>query len=395
MCIIIARCRELRRSMATDVVFSVSDFVAVFNQTVEYAYPTVTIVGEIGNYRVSKNRWVYFDLKDDSAIVRFFGTVYQLPGPLENGMLLQVKGTPKLHPLYGFSVTVIQMQPTGEGSIKKAAALLEVKLAKEGLFDADRKRGLPYPPQTIGLVTSGESAAFRDFVKVINARWGGMKIILADVQVQGEAAVAQITDAITLFNQQTIPPDVIVVTRGGGSAEDLQAFSTEKVTRAVAASRVPTIVAIGHEVDVSLAELAADQRASTPSNAAELLVPDRKAVLREVHAQKERLPKMVQDVIERSRQQLCTYREQLDIISARRIQEARQAVLLRSQLLAAFSPQAALERGYALVRKDERLIRTGTELNAGDTINIQMLDATVVAEARQVIIRRSYGKEKS
>jgi exodeoxyribonuclease VII large subunit len=381
--------------MMPEAVFSVSDFVAVFNQTVEYAYPTVTIVGEIANFRISKNRWVYFDLKDDEAIVRFFGTVYQLPGPLEDGMLLQVKGTPKLHPLYGFSITVLNMQPTGEGSIKKAAALLEAKLAKEGLFDVERKRGLPYPPQTIGLVTSGESAAFRDFIKVINARWGGMKIILADVQVQGEAAIGQITNAITLLNQQTVPPDVIVVTRGGGSAEDLQAFNTEQVTRAVAASRVPTIVAIGHEVDVSLAELAADQRASTPSNAAELLVPDRRAVLRELRAQRNHLPRMVQDVVDRSRRQLATQQEQLDIVSSRHLQEARRALLLRTQLLRAFNPQAALERGYALLRKDSTIVRSGADLQVGDRIDIQMVDATTTAEVRKVIMRGKHGKEKS
>jgi exodeoxyribonuclease VII large subunit len=381
--------------MIPDVIFSVSDFVAVFNQTVEYAYPTVTIVGEIANFRVSKNRWVYFDLKDEQAIVRFFGTVYQLPGPLEDGMLLQVKGTPRLHPLYGFSITVLQMQPTGEGSIKKAAALLEAKLAKEGLFDVERKRTIPYPPQTVGLITSGESAAFRDFMKIINARWGGMKIILADVQVQGEASVGQVVDAITRFNEQTSPPDVIVVTRGGGSAEDLQAFSTEQVTRAVAASRVPTVVAIGHEVDISLAELAADQRASTPSNAAELLVPDRRAVLREIHAERERLPRMIWDVIERSRQRLVTYRERLDVVSTRHIEDARQTLRLRAQLLAAFNPQSALERGYALVRKGQEIVRSGSALQPGDAVDIQIVDATITAVTRQVIMRRNYGKRRN
>ncbi len=379
--------------MVPDLVLSVSDFVVVFNQTVEYAYPSVTIVGEIANFRISKNRWVYFDLKDDGAIVRFFGTVYQLPGPLEDGMLLQVKGTPRLHPLYGFSITIQQMQPSGEGSIKKAAAMLEAKLAKEGLFDLDRKRNLPYPPQTIGLITSGESAAFRDFIKVINARWGGMKIVLADVQVQGEAAVEQIIGAITGFNQQPDPPDVIVITRGGGSAEDLQAFSTEQVTRAVAASRVPTIVAIGHEVDISLAELAADQRASTPSNAAELLVPDRKAVLREVRSEKERLLRMVKDVIERSRRDLSVRRGQLDILSERHVQDAKRSLSLRTQLLTALNPQAALEWGYVLIRKDGEIVRSGSRLKAGDSFELQMIDATVTAETRQVIMRDKHGKK--
>lgn len=381
--------------MTPEAIFGVSEFVAVFNQTVEYAYPTVTIVGEIANFRVSKNRWVYFDLKDDTAIVRLFGTVYQLRGPLEDGMLLQVKGSPKLHPLYGFSVTILQMQPTGEGSIKKAAALLEGKLAKEGLFDTGRKRRLPYPPQTIGLITSSESAAFRDFIKILNARWGGIKIILIDVQVQGESAVGQIINAITTFNQQTRPPDVIVITRGGGSAEDLQVFSTEQVTRAVAASRVPTVVAIGHEVDTSLAELAADQRASTPSNAAELLVPDRQTVLREIHAEQARLPKMIEEIIERSHHQLTAYQERLEVASSHSVRGARQALLLRAQLLSAFNPQAALERGYALIRKHNTVIRSGSALRAGDQITVQMIDAVVTADTQRVIMKENHGEKRA
>src|SRR5690554_6110271 len=149
--------------MASDIVFSVSDFVGVLNQTLEHAYPNVVIVGELANFKVSKNRWVYFDLKDEYASVRFFGTVYNLPGPLEDGMMLQVRGNPRLHPLYGFSVSVQTIQPVGEGSLKKAAALLQAKLTAEGLFEESRKRPLPYPPARIGLITSGESAAYADF----------------------------------------------------------------------------------------------------------------------------------------------------------------------------------------------------------------------------------------
>src|SRR5690606_29272842 len=133
------------------------------------------------------------------------------------------------------------------------------------------------------------------------ARWGGMDISLIDVQVQGEAAPAQVVAAIEQFNQSANPPDVLVITRGGGSPEDLHAFSTEQVTRAVAASRIPTLAAIGHEIDVSLAELAADRRASTPSNAAELLVPDRKAVLASLAEHRERLGKEVSEVVQKVR----------------------------------------------------------------------------------------------
>src|ERR1035438_4041171 len=136
-----------------DLVLSVSDFVAVFNQTISYAYPSVTIEGELESYRVSKNRWVYFNLKDDHSSLKFFGTVTQLPGPLEDGLIIRVKGIPFLHPLYGFSVNVQFMQPVGEGSLKRAAQLLEAKLTKEGLFDENRKRLINYPPARLGLVT--------------------------------------------------------------------------------------------------------------------------------------------------------------------------------------------------------------------------------------------------
>ena len=263
-----------------EISLSVSDFVALLNQTLEYSLSGVVVVGELANLRVSKNRWLYFDLKDETCTVKFFGTVYQLPGPLEDGMMLRVKGNPRLHNQYGFSVNVTNIQPAGEGTIKRAAQLLEAKLQAEGLFDTARKRALPYPPSRIGLITSKQSAAYADFIKILNARWQGALVQLIDVQVQGEAAVPQITSALEQFNAEAEPPEVVVLIRGGGSPEDLAAFSSEQVTRAVAASRVPTLVAIGHEIDVSLAELAADQRASTPSNAAELLVPDRNQLLR-------------------------------------------------------------------------------------------------------------------
>ncbi len=368
----------------TELVLSVSEFVAVLNQTLEYAYPNVTITGELANFRVSKNRWVYFDLKDAESSVKFFGTIYQLSGPLEDGMMLAVSGMPRLHPLYGFSVNVTSMRPVGEGSIKKAAALLQEKLAAEGLFDPERKRALPYPPAHIGLITSGESAAYRDFVKVLAARWGGIKISLIDVQVQGEAAPAQLVSAIEQFNESGEPPEVLVITRGGGSAEDLQAFSTEHVTRAVAASRIPTIVAIGHEVDISLAELAADQRASTPSNAAELLVPDRRAVLAGLKAYEERLTREAQQVVSSAASSLKVSGEVLHDTTERLVREAQQQLSLKQQLLRAFDPQAALQRGYALVRFDGSLVHSGTQIKAGDSVEMKLSDARVTAQVKSV-----------
>jgi exodeoxyribonuclease VII large subunit len=348
----------------------------------------MVITGEIANFRVSKGRWVYFDLKDEGAMVRFFGTVYQMPGPLEDGMTVAVRGVPKLHPQYGFSVTIQSVKPMGEGSIKKAAALLEAKLKAEGLFDESRKRLLPHPPKKIGLITSGESAAYRDFMKIINARWGGIEITLIDVQVQGEPAPGQIVSAIQQFNALAEAPDVLVVTRGGGSAEDLQAFSTERVTRAVAASRIPTLVAIGHEVDISLAELAADKRASTPSNAAELLVPDRRAVLEQLTMRRERLSYIVEQTLASVRQELEAHANLLYRASEQVIAQAKRQLELRKQVLTAYDPQTALNRGYAIVRLQDKVVRQGADISVGDELTLQMQDAMLATEVKQVIMRQ-------
>lgn len=353
----------------------VSDFVALLNQTLEYAYPDLTVVGELANLRVSKNRWVYFDLKDELSIVKFFGTVYQLPGPLEDGMVLRVRGLPKLHNLYGFSVNVSSIRLAGEGTIKRAAELLQAKLAAEGLFDELRKRALPYPPRRIGLVTSRQSAAYADFIKIINARWQGLDIQLIDVQVQGEASPAQIVAALEQFNEMAAPPDVIVLIRGGGSAEDLAAFSSENVTRAVAASRVPTLAAIGHEVDLSLAELAADRRASTPSNAAELLVPDRAHALAVLQAVSGQLEQAGERQLQFARASLDDYGDSMYEVVADRLDDESRQLASRKQLLEALNPQAILRRGYAIVRgADGKSLRSIQGLSSGGIVDIKLAD---------------------
>ncbi|MEO5627910.1 MAG: exodeoxyribonuclease VII large subunit [Candidatus Saccharimonadales bacterium] len=371
--------------MSSDVVLSVSDFVGVLNQTLENAYPNVVIVGELANFKISKNRWVYFDLKDEYASVRFFGTVYMLPGPLEDGMMLQVRGNPRLHPLYGFSVSVMNIQPVGEGSLKKAAALLQAKLTAEGLFDESRKRPLPYPPQRVGLITSGESAAYADFVKIMQERWGGVDIDLADVQVQGEVAPMQIVRAIEYFNAHAQPPDVLVVTRGGGSAEDLAAFSTEQVTRAVAASRIPTIVAIGHEVDISLAELAADQRASTPSNAAQMLVPDKRHELEVLKDYQKVMANALDGHLDELRRILLESREDLTAKVERIFEAAHQTLRTEKRLLEQINPQKVLQRGYALVYQDGNLVRSVKKLKVGSELKVKLSDGSIDTTVSKVL----------
>jgi exodeoxyribonuclease VII large subunit len=362
-----------------EIILSVSDFVAVFNQTIEYAYPLVTIVGELANFRVSKNRWVYFDLKDEQASVKFFGTVYQLPGPLEDGLMVQVSGTPRLHPLYGFSITIQAIRPVGEGSFKRTAALLEAKLRAEGLFDESRKRQLPYPPQRVGLITSGESAAYHDFIKVMNERWGGVAIELADVQVQGDAAPAQLIAALAHFNSHEEPVDVVVITRGGGSAEDLAAFNHEQLTRAVATSRIPTLVAIGHEIDISLAELAADQRASTPSNAAQLLVPDKRHELLQLRSVPKTLGQALESVAKQGEVYVADSIERLSRATEQFMRDTENGLILHRQLLEALSPALALRRGYAIVRSSSRVVRSAKSVKSGQKLSIQLRDGTITS----------------
>jgi exodeoxyribonuclease VII large subunit len=213
---------------------------------------------------------------------------------------------------------------------------------------------------------------------------GRSRYHLANVQVQGEIAPAQIAEAIAKFNQLPEPPEVLVLTRGGGSIEDLAAFSTELVTRAVAGSRIPTLVAIGHEVDVSLAELAADQRASTPSNAAELLVPDKKAVTESLRASKKALATYLQAVAVQCRSRLAHSAEELDEIIERYIAHAKRDTQTRRQMLELLSPKSILSRGYAIVsRPDGTVLRTAAQAAKEQSLQIEFGDGKINVERKE------------
>ncbi len=355
------------------IVWSVSDFVAVFNQTLEFAYPSVSIVGEISNFRISKNKWVYFDLKDEFSSVKFFGTVYSLPGPLEDGITVQVAGSPRLHNLYGFSVNYYSIQPVGEGSIKKAQDLLKQKLEKEGLFDDSRKRYLPYPPTRVGLVASSESAAYHDFIKIINQRWAGLNIDLFDVQVQGESAAEQIIEAIENLNYQG-EAEIIVITRGGGSSDDLAVFSNERVVRAVANSRIPTIVAIGHEIDISLSELAADKRASTPSNAAELIVPDKLNEKVLINSRIEEARNILIKLVINERGEILSCIDKIGDRLNHIVNDSKQKMHHDVRIIEALNPNNLLAKGYTILRKDGKVVKSINVVSVGDEIKATLLD---------------------
>ncbi len=367
-----------------DLILSVSDFIAVFNQTISYAYPNVTIEGELESLRISKGKWVYFNLKDSNSSVKFFGTVNQLPGPLEDGLIVRVKGVPFLHHLYGFSINVQFMQPVGEGSLRRASQLLQAKLTKEGLFDESRKRQIDYPPLRLGLITSVGSAAYHDFIKILAERWGGIAIEVADVQVQGEVAPAQIIRAFDHFNSEKEPVDVIVLIRGGGSADDLAAFNNELVTRAVATSRTPTLVAIGHEIDVSLAEMAADKRGSTPTHAAEILSPDKRQLIKDLLIQRKQLDLAIESTIDMYFDQLKqSKQDSSEIINEFLIDQASR-LNQNKQLLDILSPLSALKRGYAIIRQDEKVITSAKRLKTNSRITTQFKDGEVISVISEV-----------
>lgn len=364
-----------------ELVFSPSDFVAFVNQTLEYAYPTAIIEGEISSFRVSKNRWVYFDIKDDFASVRCFGTVYSLSGPLEDGLKVRIVSQPRLHPQFGFSLNFSSIEPVGEGSLKKAQDLLFKKLEAEGLFDPSRKRLLPEIPARVGLVTSDGSAAYHDFIKILNERWSGVEIIFADSQVQGVDAPAQLVQAIEKLNSYHEPLDVLVITRGGGSADDLAAFSTEQVVRAVATSRIPTLVAIGHEVDLSVAELAADVRASTPTNAAQILVPDKQEILKDLGRVTSIFKQALNTLVAEQSKECKQSAESLEAAIMHKLRYESDNLAAKSRLIELYNPQNVLQRGYALVRDQKgQLIKTAKEAKKAGFITTAFKDGSVKSQ---------------
>lgn len=355
--------------------FSVSDFIALTNQTLEYAYPLVEVEGEVASFKLSQGKYIFFDLKDAGGSIGCFMMAWQLRVPVEDGMKVIISATPKLTQWGKFSLTVRSIRPSGEGSLKKSFELLRAKLELEGLFAEERKRPLPDLPSRVAVISSVQAAGYADFIKLINDRWGGLQIDVAHVQVQGADAPDQIIGALKYFNTQLELPEVVVIIRGGGSADDLSAFSDELLVREIAASRVPTLVGVGHEVDVSLADMAADVRAATPSNAAQLLVPDRNEIIRHTRHQLASLLPRTERAIDEQR---MSVRRQLDVsyeaLLRRHAQYADRLVSLR-RLLSELDPRKVLARGYALVRGD---------VHVGAMIEIEKKDIVIQAEVHHV-----------
>ncbi len=357
-----------------DVQFTVSEFLASCNQTLEYALGHVTVEGEVASFKINQGRWVFFDLKDEESSVNCFLPLFQLRAPLEDGMKVRVHAVPKVTKWGKFSLTVQQIMPVGEGSIKKSFELLKAKLEKEGLFDPATKRPLPEQPVNIGVISSTQAAGYADFIKIINERWGGLHIKVAHTGVQGLAAADQIIRAMRYFNERA-EVQVIAIMRGGGSADDLAVFNDEALVRAIAASKIPVITGIGHEIDQSLADLAADFAASTPSNVAQILTHDRQAEITQIKqlllSTKKYITERIKFVADQNHQAISDIKYQIN----QRLQKQQLDLEQTMQLLESFNPDQVLARGYAIL--------TG-QVKLGEIVKITTLNQTIQAEVKDV-----------
>lgn len=387
-------------------VFSVSQFVEFVNVAFSSAvFPAgVAIEGEVAEYRVSQDKWIWFLLKDKDAVISCFATVWQLRTPLEDGMKVRVHGIPKVYAKSGkFSVTVERVELVGEGALRRAFELMKKKLETEGLFAPGRKRPIPRFPNRIGLIASRESAAYTDFLRILGNRWGGTEISLADVAVQGRDAILQIVGAFDWFNAHPEGVDVLVLTRGGGALEDLQAFNSEEVARAVFGSRIPVVVGVGHERDESLADYVADVRASTPSNAAEMIAPDRREIAAFLESAVRQMDSSLLATIKSKLHAVSTMSSRIEahakqaINSFQRMYQdlarhfavfeervASQARMIDAdlRLLKTLDPRRPLERGYAIVRAAGKLVRDAASVDAGAEVDIQLAKGGLLAQVK-------------
>lgn len=366
---------EIKKPQPHEVIYSVSDFIATSNDIFEKSFPSVLIEGEISSFKVNQNKFVFFDLKDEGSVLGCFMTVWQLRFPLEDGMKVIAQVKPKLTNWGKFSLTVEKITPKGEGSLKKSLEILKEKLMQEGLFDENRKRRIPQDLQKVAVISSTQAAGYADFIKIINERWGGLKIIVAHTQVQGMAASDQIIRAIDFLNSQSELPDVIAIIRGGGSADDLAVFNDEKLVRAVANSRVPIITGIGHEIDQSLCDLAADFAASTPSNVAQILTPNKFDEMRFLRSKILRTNDLLLSKIAELKKSNREKNQEIRDRILQNILDQKREIQAKKRILESYNPQNILAKGYALI---------SGEIATGKEITIKTIDKTITAEVKNV-----------
>ena len=399
------------------VIYRVSELTSLMKEMLEEEYPSVWVEGEISNLVTAASGHVYFSVKDERAqlpSVMFRSASSRLVFEPENGMKVIARGRVSIYPPSGrYQLIVSGMKPAGVGVLHLEFEELKQRLDGEGLFDEALKKPLPPFPHRIGVITSPRGAAVRDIISIIGRRFPVAEIVLYPVNVQGEGASTEISRAIEVMDRPE-ELDLLIVGRGGGSIEDLWAFNEENVARAIVASKLPVVSAVGHEIDFTIADFVSDLRAPTPSAAAELVVPDIIMLLsrlnglsasmrREVRAILDRMvsrfkflssshglrrvPLMIEDASQRlDHCQLAMRKNVLDIFRGmrRRLEDARG----RLDIL---SPAATLGRGYSIAYRlpECALLRSASELSRGDAVRVRLHRGEVDCEVTKVHVHES------
>ncbi len=334
----------------SEIIFTPSLLVNTINQNFNYNYPLITISGEVANFKINQNKFVFFDIKDSNSTVNCFMMLFAMKMPIQDGMQIIAKVEPKITDWGKFSLTVKEIKPVGEGNIKKSLDIIKDKLAKEGIFDQSRKRLIPRSSNNIAVISSTEAAGYADFIKIINERWCGIKIRVAHTQVQGESASKQIINAVNYFNQVQDLPDLIVIIRGGGSANDLMTFNDELLARTIAGSRVPVVTGIGHEIDCTLSDLAADFAGSTPSNVAQIITRDRQDEIIYLNNYINNFSKKIIHILDEKKNEINITINNIHNYIMHNIDNELHNLNSKIRLLDNLNPQKVLSQGYALVR---------------------------------------------
>lgn len=379
---------------------SVSELTEHIKAILEGTFPSIWVSGEVSDLVRARSGHLYFTLKDEQSQIR--GVIWRsaaarLKEPLKDGQSVLCFGDVEVYgPRGSYQLVIRKVQTQGLGGLQAAFQKLQAKLHSEGLFDATRKRMLPVFPRRIGVITSASGAAIQDFLKAASHRWKGTEIIVIPSLVQGNEAIGRLVSAIQAAQKYTPRLDALVVTRGGGSLEDLWCFNEEAVVRAVADSKIPTVSAVGHEIDVTLCDMAADVRALTPTDGATKVLPDANAMIRNIQNLGQRLNRQATVMMDNRRARLDAISSRtvlrkphelvlnrtrsLDELDAR----ARRAMFSKIRLgraqhsssaasLSALSPLQVLTRGYSVtLSKEGEAIRSANQVEKGERLRTRL-----------------------